>query len=483
MAGSEHRRPHAVLVPFPAQGHINPMMQLANKLVEQGFVITFVSTDYNYSRIAKANKSIEKDSAVSREGNSHGDIRWIVVSDGLPPTDTRADVIKLCHVTENIIVSFIDKLIGEMKRRDPEEDICLITDCFAATALDVAKRHRIPMAALWVMFTATYALIYNLPNLVSSSLVPSNGVPNDFTKVKYLPSMPPLCSAHLPWAAGFNENQQDFIFGFIERYMERTRELKWVLFNSFYYLEAPIIDILIAQGASVCSIGPCIPSPRLNGEVNSKITANFWAEEAECLDWLDKQSPKSVAYVSFGSLAIVNQRQLEEFAMGMEATQRPFLWVLRSDLMDGSSAKLPPGFMEATKDRAYFVPWCPQTQVLSHPSIACFFTHCGWNSVMESIAMGVPMLCWPYFAEHFLISAYVVDIWKIGLALNTNIDGIAENREIEMGVKRVSEDNEMKARVLKLSERAKDAVKSETGPSYANFQDFVKAMREEIRHK
>ncbi|XP_057846010.1 7-deoxyloganetin glucosyltransferase-like [Cryptomeria japonica] len=232
--------------------------------------------------------------------------------------------------------------------------------------------------------------------------------------------------------------------------MERTRELKWVLFNSFYYLEAPVIDSLIAQGASVYSIGPCILSHHLNDGVQAGITVNLWAEEVECLEWLDKQSPKSVVYVSFGSLAIMKQRELEEIALGLEATQKPFLWVLRGDLMDGSSAKLPPGFMEATKDRAYFVPWCPQMQVLSHPSIACFVTH------------------------------YV---WKIGLALNKNNNGIAEKKEIEMGVKKVFEDDEMKARFFKLSKEAKDAVASETGSSYANFQEFVKAMKEKNSDK
>ncbi|GLJ48480.1 hypothetical protein SUGI_1023330 [Cryptomeria japonica] len=129
------RRPHAVLVPFPAQGHINPMMRLANKLVEQGFVISFVNTDYNYFRIAQANKSIAN-GFDSREGKSHGDIRWLVVSDGLPPTDTRTDIAKLCHVTENIIVSFVDNLIGEMKKQNPQENISLITDCMASTALN-----------------------------------------------------------------------------------------------------------------------------------------------------------------------------------------------------------------------------------------------------------------------------------------------------------------------------------------------------------
>lgn len=169
----ERRRPHAVLVPFPAQGHINPMMQLAKMLVEQGFIISFVNNDYNYSRIAQANKHAGN-AIISGEGY----ICWVVIPDGLPPSNKRTDVSTLCHLAESVIVSFIDKLIGEVKEQDPEQAIYLVTDDMLSTALDAAKCHRIPMAALWTSLIVTYALLYDLPNLVSS-LLPSNGKPHN----------------------------------------------------------------------------------------------------------------------------------------------------------------------------------------------------------------------------------------------------------------------------------------------------------------
>ncbi|KAH9293674.1 hypothetical protein KI387_041114 [Taxus chinensis] len=473
MASSSCTRPHAVLVPFPAQGHVNPMMRFAQKLLHHGFTISFVNTDYNHARILQANGSSHK----SVSENDFSDIRWVVVPDGLPHGDSRTDIAKMCHVTETVIVSFVDKLIGDLKEQDPEQDICLVTDTMASTALDAAKRHRIPMAALFTSMTAVYALLYNLPNLVATSAIPANGVPEVFQMVKYLPSMETLCSAHLPWVPGFTAAQQEFLFHFTERYMERVRELKWVLFNSFYYLEAPVIDSLVSQGASICTIGPFVQNG--NGQSETE-PVGFWAEEPECLEWLDKQSPKSVIYVAFGSLAILNQRQLEEFALGLEATQRPFLWVLRSDLMDGTSVVLPPAFVEATRERACFVSWSPQLQVLSNPSVACFFTHCGWNSVVESISVGVPMLCWPYFADQFLNCVYVVEAWKIGLLLNAKKDGVIERKEVERAVERLLEDNEMKTRVTKLSQKAKDAFNDESGSSNANFTGFINAMKEKI---
>ena len=161
------KRPRAVLVPFPAQGHINPMMQVALKLVDEGFLISFVNTDYNHSRIAEANNTSNY--------TNHKMIRSVVVCDGLPSTDPRTDIAKLCDVTESVIVPFLDNLIHQIKEEDDATSVCLVVDALASTALEIAQRHRIPKATLWTSLTATYALLYNIPALLSSQIIPSNG--------------------------------------------------------------------------------------------------------------------------------------------------------------------------------------------------------------------------------------------------------------------------------------------------------------------
>eukprot|EP01018_Ginkgo_biloba_P036066 Gb_27271 [translate_table: standard] len=489
MAGMCRIKPHAVLVPFPAQGHVNPMMQIAHKLAMEGFIITFVNTDFNHSRILQADNNIS--TLPPGNNTSQGnDIRFLSIPDGLPEGDTRTDIANLCDTTEKSMPPYLHKVIQQINENQEEHKItCLISDVLTSWALDVAKSYGIARAALWTANTVSYSIIHNSPGLVSSCILPSNGVPRENkTLIKILPSMPPLNSAHLVWLPGFNEAQQECIFYFCLRNVEKMREIKWVICNTFYDLEAPILNSFREQDW-VYPVGPLIPSQFLNGNISQAntglITTGFWAEELQCLDWLDKQSPQSVIYVSFGSLTVLNGRQLEELALGLEATQRPFLWVLRSDLMDGTTAVLPPGFEERIRDRGCLVSWAPQLSVLSHPSIACFVTHCGWNSTLESISMGVPMICWPYFADQFLNRAYVVEAWNTGLALNANKDGIIEKGEIKEAVQRLvmeEEWAEMKKRVMKLKESARDAI-TEGGSSSINFLAFANAMKNDGKDK
>eukprot|EP01018_Ginkgo_biloba_P036029 Gb_36255 [translate_table: standard] len=475
------RKPHAVLVPFPVQGHINPMMQLAQKLSSHGFIITFINTHFNHSRIIKANKSLTQEN-----------IRFMAIPDGLDEDDTRTDFAKLANATEKTMGPFLHTVIHQINCQEDQHKVtCLIADFFASWALDVAKAYQIPRAAFWPGLISTYAIIYHIPALVSAGAIPSNGIPKEQKMVRYLPSMPAISSGHLAWLIG-SRADQEFRFQFWLRNMERLSHLQWpVLCNSFHDLEAPIINIFPKDNnhVGVCPIGPLLPDDiGITGEYRSAISKtkninpSFWAEEGKCLDWLDRQTSKSVIYVSFGSVTILNERQLEELALGLEATHRPFLWVVRSDLMDGMAAVFPPGFTERTRDRGFFVSWAPQLCVLSHPSIACFLTHCGWNSTLESISMGVPMICWPYYADQFLNRSYVVEEWKIGLPLSVNEDGVIERREIQKAVKRIvleEEGGEMRKRVVELKDCAMDAVKK-GGSSSTNFHAFLNFMKNNI---
>ncbi|KAK8950802.1 UDP-glycosyltransferase 85A5 [Platanthera zijinensis] len=172
-----------------------------------------------------------------------------------------------------------------------------------------------------------------------------------------------------------------------------------LLLNTFESLEIPAIVELRKKLPAVYTIGPlsslirqAIPSDNPVAAINTSL----WTEDSTCLDWLDGREPNSVVYVNFGSITVMSNAQLVEFAWGLANTGYDFLWVIRPDLVRGSDAQvLPAEFMEETKERGLMASWCPQEEVLFHPAVAVFLTHCGWNSIMaESISGGVPMICW-----------------------------------------------------------------------------------------
>ncbi|GLJ48513.1 hypothetical protein SUGI_1023700 [Cryptomeria japonica] len=477
MGHSLNKKPIAVMVCFPAQGHINPMFQLAKKLaVEEGFSIVFVNTDYQHQRMVAAN-SHQKSNLVT-EAKEIG-IRLLSISDGLDLHESRNQFSKMTSSMESTCGPLLCKLIDEIQEEGLDVT-CLIVDFISASwVLEATKHLDVSRGIFWAALNATYSTFYHAPSLISSGIITSNGVLTEHRMVEYVPSAPQIHSSHLPWLLPGSEDQE-FLFMMTLKCIESAKGL-FLVSNTFYELEIPIHNSF-AKEDQVYSIGPLIPSEFLDTDCErseNKISTGFWTEEVGCLSWLDKQHPKSVICIAFGSVAILNQKQLEEFALGLEATQRPFLWVLRCDLLNGEPAVLPSGFMERTKHLGCFVSWSPQLTVLSHPSIACFVTHCGWNSTLESITMGVPMICWPYFADQFIDRSFVVDEWRVGLALNANKKGIIEKDEVQETIERLldgKEGAEIRERMSTLKNMARNAVR-EGGSSNINFRKFVNAMK------
>ena len=148
-----------------------------------------------------------------------------------------------------------------------------------------------------------------------------------------------------------------------------------------------------------------------------------------CLAWLDARPPRSVLYVSLGSLARVDRGAFEEMAWGLAGSGVPFLWVVRPGSVAGGAAAagdeappLPDGFEEEVRDRGKIVKWAPQRDVLAHAAIAAFWTHCGWNSTLESICEGVPMLVQPCFADQMANARYVTHRWGVGMEVGEVVE-------------------------------------------------------------
>lgn len=237
------------------------------------------------------------------------------------------------------------------------------------------------------------------------------------------------------------------------------------------YLQPPVLHV-----------GPLLPSGYLNNENSEdiKVGTSFWTEY-DCSAWLDSKPNNSVIYVSFGSLIHVSGAQLEEIAMGLKNSGQPFIWILRPDIVASTvSDFLPDGFLEQIGNQGLVVPWCNQLRVLSHPSVAGFITHCGWNSILEGIAIGVPMLGFPFWSDQLTNCKLMADEWKLGFRLTTNhtSEKLIVREDICCSIRKLfnEEGKERKRNVQAFKDSARTAVRG-GGSSDKNIDSLVECLK------
>lgn len=265
-----------------------------------------------------------------------------------------------------------------------------------------------------------------------------------------------ISAEELPWLIG-TSTARNLRFKFWTRTVERSRSLRWLVVNTFQEEEEECGGTrtreLLMPDSSIESRFPLIfpIQPKISSSNNAAAAAaaavregSFWEEDRSCLEWLDKQKIGSVVYVSFGSwVSPIGEAKLRNLAQALEATGRPFLWVLgKAWLIQGLPRIL------SKQGKGKIVSWAPQLEVLKHGAVGCYLTHCGWNSTAEAIECKKPLLCWPVAGDQFLNCAYIVKVWQIGV----RIKGFGQ-RELEEGIDMVMEDRKMRERVIKLGER------------------------------
>jgi pathogen-inducible salicylic acid glucosyltransferase len=222
------------------------------------------------------------------------------------------------------------------------------------------------------------------------------------------------------------------------------------------------------------TIGPTIPSMFLDNGLEDDKNYGFDIFKPNtdtCMKWLNGQPKGSVVYVSFGSLVAFEVEQMEEIAWGLRMSNRCFLWVVR----ELEEAKLPKNFVEETSEKGLVVRWCPQLEVLAHEAVGCFVTHCGWNSTLEALSFGVPMVGVPYFSDQSTNLKYIIDIWKTGLKGSADEKGIVRREATEHCIREIMEGErgkEIKKNALKWRKLAKEAVDG-GGSSDKNIEEFV----------
>ncbi|KAG6467155.1 hypothetical protein ZIOFF_075023 [Zingiber officinale] len=449
--------PHVLALPFPAQGHVIPLMELCYCLVDHGFKVTFVNTEFNHKRVIAA---LSAESTVRQ-------LALVSVPDGLGEEDDPHDLARQTEALQNTMPRCLEELI-EKSNETGEPMTCMLVDEGMGWALEVGRKKGLRSAAFWPAAAQMLAAILSITELISRGVLDAHGTPIPEHEMFQLgPGMPFIDAAHLIWNLIGDERSREIVFNYFLNNIRVLDVVDFIICNSFKELEEPTFS----YAPKILPIGP-LPT----GLRPSRAVGYFWPEDAACLSWLDEHPPGSVVYVAFGSLTILRRSQLQELALGLEATGRPFLWVVRPDLAVDSADACPDDFKDRVGNRGMMVAWAPQQKVLAHPSVGCFVSHCGWNSTMEGVRNGKLFLCWPYFADQFLNQSYICDHWKVGLSLTPDESGIVQREQLKSKVEVLLGDAEMSERASSLKEKAQSNT-DQGGTSFHNLKRFIDTIK------
>ncbi|XP_071702839.1 7-deoxyloganetin glucosyltransferase-like [Rutidosis leptorrhynchoides] len=476
MGSEQGNKPHAICIPAPAQGHINPMLKLAKILHSKGFIITFVNTEFNHQRLLR---SLGPDAL-------HGlsSFSFESIPDGLPPpenndvTQDTATTLKSLHETGVGPFKSVIEKVGASK----SPVTCVVADFLMGFTLPVAQEFDIPGILFWTAGAASLICYDRYPDLIQKGLMPLKD-PSDLvngyldTVVDFVPTMSGIRLRDIPPFVRIVHPGDEFMVGFAYREIERAKSASGMIFNTFDELEPDVLKTLSLTFPLCYGIGPLnlLENNTVDKRLSS-IKSNLWIEEPECLKWLNAKVPSSVIYVNFGSVTVMTHQQLVEFCWGLAKSKKSFLWIIRPDLVIGNSAVLPTGFLNETKERGLLASWCPQEQVLSHPSIGGFLTHSGWNSTIESISSGVPMICWPFFADQQPNCWWSCNKWGVAMEIDNNVknDDVAK---LVIELMDGEKGNELRKNSIDWKNKAHSACSLLSGSSMVNLEKLIHLLQ------
>ncbi|XP_031493836.1 putative UDP-glucose glucosyltransferase [Nymphaea colorata] len=463
---SPPRRPHVMLVAFAAQGHLNPMLQFAGRLAAKGVDVTLASTQDARDRMLSARRDHDQAAASMTAAPRQVNIEIESFSDGYDHGgDVTFDIIRYMNQLGAAGPPNLTELILELGRRG-RPITCLVNNPFVPWVLDVGARLGIPCATLWIQSYALYAMYRS--HHQDPSRFEENG--SHLT----IPGLPPIRTEDLPSLVRADNPYQIFTRLLAEQF-EKMKANRWVFANSIAELESEIIET-VAELQHIKPVGPLVPVTLLGQSKSDSwnVRADMWAAEPDCLGWLDRQADNSVIYISLGSFATVSAEQMAELAWVLKNSKVPFLWVAKPKRGE-SDVGLPEGFVEETSDQGRVVSWCPQTDVLEHQALAAFLTHCGWNSTLETLSAGVPVIAFPQWTDQPTNAKFLVDVFRVGVRLQVGPNGLVSREEFER-CRRELMTGEIAGEMRKNAQRWKSVLRTaaaDGGSSDRNIQEFV----------
>ncbi|KAL0349120.1 UNVERIFIED_CONTAM: Hydroquinone glucosyltransferase [Sesamum angustifolium] len=421
METSQAVQPHIAILPSPGMGHLIPLAELAKNLVSRhSFSVTFIiPSDANTSHL-QAQKSFLQ---ALPDSISCAFLPPISFTD--LPDDTKIE--SRISLSVNRSIPHLRRTLSTLHESGTRLS-ALVVDILGVFALDVAREFSIPPYIFFFSNAMALSLVLHLPELDEVTACEYK----DLLEPVRLPGCVPLKGKDLP---DHFQDRANEAYKFALEKCKKYQVAEGIIVNSFLDLEPGTFKALKDEGwcrVPVYAIGPMIQ------------TGSGSNSSSDCLKWLDDQPDASVLYVSFGSGGTLSHDQLIELAVGLEMSGQRFLWVVKSPDEKASNAAffsvqsvadpldfLPRGFLERTKKRGLVVSsWAPQNRVLAHRATGGFLTHCGWNSCLDGITNGVPLIAWPLFAEQRMNAALLTEGLKVSLRVEANENGIVDRKQV-----------------------------------------------------
>ncbi|CAN1307580.1 Gallate 1-beta-glucosyltransferase 84A23 [Linum perenne] len=453
---------HVLIVCYPSQGHINPTLRLADLLATHGLHVTFA---INSSTGATMRLPSTVGSTGSITVGSTGSIQLDFFEDGLEP----GDFMKQVSVTQ--IMPFLEKIgrkaLPEMIKKYSEMGrpvSCLVSDTYLPWTFDVAATLDIPFAVLWTQSCASLVTHYHYH--CGDVRFPTVDDPESDT---VLPGMPALKHGEIPTflhprtlflpLASSIVGESGFLGGML-----------CVFVDTFAELEPKVVDHL----ATICRVKPIGPL-----SLQTNIGGDLMDAENDCIEWLNGKEASKVVYVSMGTVVSLQPDQRDELAHGLINSGLPFLWVVRPNREEEESDfVLPDGLGVNGK----VVRWAPQREVLAHQAVGCFVTHCGWNSTLEVIAAGKPVVACPIFADQVTNAKFLVDVYEVGVRMTRHEKTRLKRDDVTRLLVEATvgpKAEELRRNAARWKKKAEEAV-AEGGSSKRSVNDFVEMVKKNV---
>nr|AYR16615.1 UDP-glucosyltransferase UGT87H5 [Polygala tenuifolia] len=456
MDASNLKRTHVVAMPFPGRGHINPMMNFCKLLTSRqpnNLLITFVVTEEWLGYIGSDPKP--------------SNVRFATIPNVLPTERLKAvDFPGFYEAVMTKMEAPFEQLLDGL---EPSVNV-IIGDIELRWPIGLGNRRNIPVAAFWTMSATFLTMLYHYGIFLSDRHLPVDFLGHDDQTTQ----IPGISSMHLvDLKTVIHETDKRVMELALECILE-VRKTQCLVFTSVQELEDQEFNSLkVLFPFPVYSIGPCIPYLELDEKIPKLLTG----DDRLChLQWLDSQPVGSVLYISLGSFLSVSPAQMDEILVALNSVGIRFFWIAR-----GEATRL----KEKCGERGLIVPWCDQLKVLSHCSIGGFWSHCGWNSTLEAVFAGVPMLTFPLFLDQVPNSRQIVQEWKNGVELKRD----KGSKQILLGKKEISErvkgfmeaqttqGKKMRENARGLRNMCQRAI-AEGGSSYRNLDSLITSFSE-----